>query len=219
VNQPVPVRDAIVAVARHLRASGLVTGTSGNVSAREPAGSSILVTPSGVDYDVMTPGHLVAVGPDGSAAPGAPVPSVDTPNHLAIYRARPDVGAVVHTHSPHATAFAIVHRPVPALHIESAGYLGGAVRVVEFLPPASPELADRLAADLGSDRAILLPNHGVVAVGESLAAALHAAQAVEDAARFAWLAAALGEPVPVDGAEIARLNAFIHRHYGQRPSS
>ncbi|HEY7735773.1 MAG TPA: class II aldolase/adducin family protein [Candidatus Limnocylindrales bacterium] len=219
MNEPDRLRDSVVDVARRLLASGLVTGTSGNVSARERDASSILITPSGVDYDAMAPGDLVAIGLDGRVAPGSLVPSVDAPNHLAVYRARPDVGAVVHTHSPHATAFAIVRRSIPAFHIEAAGYLGGAVRVMDFLPPASPGSGDRLAAALGRDRAILLPNHGVLAVGETPAAALHAAQAVEDGARYAWIAAMLGDPVSVDDEEIARLNAFIHQVYGQRRSS
>ncbi|HEY7524689.1 MAG TPA: class II aldolase/adducin family protein [Candidatus Limnocylindrales bacterium] len=217
MTDPESVRRAIVDAARRLRSSGLVTGTSGNVSARDPSASSILVTPSGVDYDQMTAAEVVAVGLDGRVAPGSPVPSVDTPNHLAIYRARADVGAVVHTHSPYATAFAIVRRSIPAVHLEAAGYLGGPVRVGE-IRLSGPDVPDRMAAALAGGRAILLPNHGVVAVGETLPAALHAAQSVEDAARFAWLASCLGEPVPLDDAEIERLHAFIHRHYGQRPS-
>jgi ribulose-5-phosphate 4-epimerase/fuculose-1-phosphate aldolase len=208
------LRDEIVRLARRMSATGLVSGTSGNISARL-GDDRILVTPSGVDYDAMAPGDLVAVDADGSVVSGEMRPSVDTANHLAIYRARAGVRGVVHTHSPYATAFAIVRRAIPALHIESAGALGGGVRVMDYLPPATPEAAPRLAAALADDLAILLPNHGVVAVGESPTLAFRAAQTVEDSARLAWLARALGEPHPLNEAEIDRLGVFIRDRYGQ----
>jgi L-fuculose-phosphate aldolase len=115
----------------------------------------------------MRPEDLVMVDLQGKPVGSAMKPSVDTMNHVAIYRARPDVGAVLHTHSPYAAAFSTLHREIPPLITEAAGYLGGAVKVMEYLPPASPALADRLAVGLGADRAVLLPNHGVMAVGES----------------------------------------------------
>jgi ribulose-5-phosphate 4-epimerase/fuculose-1-phosphate aldolase len=143
-------------------------------------------------------------------------PSVDTPNHAAIYRARPDVGGVVHTHSPHATAFSVVHAPIPALVAEAAGYLGGPVRVLDDVQPARPDQADRVAGGLGDDRAVLLPNHGVIAVGETLRGAFDAAALVEHSARVAWLARSLGPAHEVPEDEIRRLHDFLHREYGQR---
>jgi ribulose-5-phosphate 4-epimerase/fuculose-1-phosphate aldolase len=140
------------------------------------------------------------------------------PIHAAIYRSRPDAGAVVHTHSPYATAFSVVHRDIPALMTESAGYLGGdgGVRVIEYVPPARPDTGERVAAGLGRSRAVLLPNHGVVAVGESLSKAFAAALQVEEAARVALLALQLGEPKVVPRSEVERMHEFIHHHYGQR---
>jgi ribulose-5-phosphate 4-epimerase/fuculose-1-phosphate aldolase len=210
------LRDELLAVVRRLLPSGLVSGTSGNVSGRTANAGQILVTPSGVDYDAIDEHDLVEVDLEGRVIDGRLMPSTDTMGHLAIYRARRDVGGVVHTHSPYATAFAIVGQPIPAVHIEAAGYLGGAVRVIDYVPPASPELADRLASGLANDRAVLLPNHGVVAVGGSPRQALQAAQIVEDAARVAWLARVLGEPRPVAEREIDRLHEFMHGRYGQR---
>jgi len=127
------LREDVVLYARRMYAEGLVTGTSGNISAREESANVCLVTPSGVDYDLMKPEDLVLVDLGGNVVEGQLKPSVDTMNHVAIYRARPDVGSVVHTHSTYAAAFSVVHRDIPALITESAGYLGGPVRVMEYL--------------------------------------------------------------------------------------
>jgi L-ribulose-5-phosphate 4-epimerase len=178
----------------------------------------VLVTPSGVDYQTMTPEMIVGVRLDGSPAGKGLLPSVDTANHLAVYRRRPDVRGFVHTHSPHAVAFSIVGRPIPPLQIESAGLLGGEVRVMDYLPAASPQFADRVPEALGDDLAILLPNHGVYAVGVTLEQAFAVAQVVEDSARMAWLAEALGTPRPLPDGEVERLHEFLHHRYGQRGS-
>jgi L-fuculose-phosphate aldolase len=209
-------RRDLVRLARRLAASGLAVGTAGNLSARVASADRILITPSGVDYETMEPEHLVEVDLEGQPIGPGLRPSIDTQNHLAIYRARADVGGIVHTHSPHATAFAVVATPIPPLVAEAAGYLGGAIRVMDYLPPARPELADRLATALAGDRAILLPNHGVVATGASPAAAFEAAQLVEHAARVAWIASSLGTPRRVPDDEVERLADFLHRQYGQR---
>jgi L-fuculose-phosphate aldolase len=216
VNDERRLREDLVNTARRMLRAGLVTGTSGNVSAREPGAGFFLVTPSGVDYETMAPEDLVAVGLDGQPLGAGLKPSVDTPIHLAVYRLRPDVGGFIHTHSPHAAAFSTLHRAVPPLVTESAGYLGGPVRVLGYVPPAMPDTGEQVAAGLGGDRAVLLPNHGVVAVGESLAKAFAAASAVEESARIAFLAAQLGEPIEVPDAEIRRMHEFIHHRYGQR---
>jgi ribulose-5-phosphate 4-epimerase/fuculose-1-phosphate aldolase len=210
------LRELLVRSAQQMLAAGLVTGTSGNLSAREPGSERILVTPSGVDYDALRPEDLAAVDLDGRSPEGSLVPSVDTPSHVAIYRARPQVNGVVHTHSPYAAAFSMVGESIPPLLLEAAGYLGGAVRLMEYLPPGSPAAAGRLAATLAGQRAILLPNHGVVAVGETLPSAFHAAIAVEEGARVAWIARQLGRPRPVPDDDVAWMNDFIHRRYGQR---
>jgi L-ribulose-5-phosphate 4-epimerase len=125
------------------------------------------------------------------------------------------VGAVAHTHSPYAAAFSVVRRPIPALLTESAGFLGGTVRVIDYVPPAREDTGAAVAEALGGDRAILLPHHGVVAVGENPAKAFHAAVAVEESAQVAYLALAVGRIEPVPEAEVTRMNEFIHHRYGQ----
>jgi L-fuculose-phosphate aldolase len=210
------LREQLVRYARQMLAAGLVRGTSGNVSARPPGDGWCLVTPSGVDYELMRPEDLVSVNLDGLRLGGGMKPSVDTPIHLAIYRARPEVGAVIHTHSPYAAAFSTVYREIPPLITESAGYLGGSVRVLEYVPPAQPDTGDLVASGLGGDRAVLLPNHGVVAVGEDLRKCYGAAHQVEESAHVAFIALQLGQPRPVPPAEIERMHEFIHHRYGQR---
>ena len=212
---PLEEPGELVRVAREMLAMGLVTGTSGNLSVRL-ADDTVLVTPSGVAYSTMRAEDLVAVDLDGHAIGHGLEPSVDTMTHLAIYSSRSDVRAVIHTHSPYATAFSTVHRPIPSLITEYAGFLGGDVRLIDYLPPAMPALAYRMAEGIGQDRAVLLPNHGVIAVGENLPKAFHAAVVVEESARVAFLALHLGTPHPVPPSEIERMGAFIHHQYGQR---
>jgi len=197
-------------------AAGLVSGTSGNLSARTSDGASCLVTPSGVDYESMLGAGLIEMGLDGSLRSGRLKPSVDTAIHLAIYRARADVGAVIHTHSPFAAAFSAGGAPIPPLSSEWGGFLGGAVRVLDYVPPAQDDTGEAVAEGLGADRAVLLPHHGVLAVGESLPKAHQAAVAVEEGARLAYLASRLGKAEPVPEAELRRIYDFIHRRYGQR---
>lgn len=197
-------------------AGGLVTGTSGNLSARPPSAGWCLVTPSGVDYLAIRPEDLVLLDLEGKLLRQGMKPSVDAPIHLAVYRTRADVGAVIHTHSPYAAAFSTLHREIPPLITESAGFLGGGVRVLEYVPPARVDTGDRVATGLGNDRAVLLPNHGVVAVGEDLHSCYTAAAQVEEMARIAFLALQLGEPRQVPRSEIERLHRFIHHDYGQR---
>lgn len=210
------LREQLVRYARRMLADGLVSGTSGNLSARPPGAGWCLVTPSGVDYDTMRPEDLVRMDLDGAVLDAAMKPSVDTPVHLAVYRARPDVGSCIHTHSPYAAAFSTLHREVPPLITESAGYLGGAVRVMEYVPPARSDTGDTVAAGLGRDRAVLLPNHGVIAVGEDLRRGYRAAAQVEESAHVAFLAFQLGQPHPVPREEVERMHDFIHHRYGQR---
>jgi len=210
------LRVELVKFAKQMITTGLVRGTSGNISAREPGADRCLITPSGVDYDTMQPDDLVVVGLDGTWDKTQAKPSVDTPVHLAVYRARPDVSACIHTHSLYAAAFSTVGREIPALITESAGYVGGPVRVMEYVPPAKADTGDQVAAGLGGDRSVLLPNHGVIAVGESLKKAFGAAMAVEESAHVAFIALQLGTPTPVPDGEVERMNDFIHHKYGQR---
>ena len=209
------LREQMVHFARQMISTGLVRGTSGNLST-EPGADTCLITPSGVDYETMRAEDVVLVDLTGRPVSPGLKPSVDTPIHVAIYRARPDAGACIHTHSLYAAAFSTVGREIPPLITESAGYVGGAVRVMEYVPPALPDTGDMVAAGLGRDRAVLLPNHGVIAIGENLKKAFGAAMAVEESANVAFIAMQLGKPSFVPDEEVARMHEFIHFRYGQR---
>src|SRR2546422_5144363 len=157
------LREQLVGFARQMITTGLVRGTSGNISTREPGAAQALVTPSGVDYDTMTPDAVVLVDLEGRPVNPGFKPSVDTPVHVAIYRARPDVGAVIHTHSPYAAAFSTLGREIPPLITESAGYVGGGVRGMAYVPPGQIGTGDDVREGLWRGRAVVLATHGDVA--------------------------------------------------------
>jgi L-fuculose-phosphate aldolase len=179
------LRSAVVETAREMLRLGLVSGTSGNASARDA--DAVLITPAAVPYEQMTEDDLVTIGMDGEAAEGQREPSSERRVHLAIYAARADVGAVVHTHSVHATAWSFTGEPLDTGTEELEAAAGGAVLTARFAPTGSDEIATALVEALGDRRAALLARHGVVAVGETPAAGLATCVAIERQAQMAWL--------------------------------
>jgi L-fuculose-phosphate aldolase len=201
------VREEIVRVARLLRERGLAIGTSGNVGARVADGR-IAITPATMDYDEMTPDDIVLVEADGSPSEGHRQPSSELRIHLRIFEARPDVGGIVHSHSPFATTWAAARRPVPAAHYILALLVGpgrDTLRVAPYATFGTEELARNAAATLGEDHACLLANHGAIAVAGSLASALERAERVEELAMLAWRAEQLGGAVLLDADELDRV--------------
>jgi L-fuculose-phosphate aldolase len=179
------LRTAVVETAREMLRLGLVSGTAGNVSARH--GESILITPAAAPYVRMAEDDLVVVGPDGQTGDGEGRPSSEWRVHAAIYAARPDVGAVVHTHSVHATAWSFTGEPLDTGTEELEAATGGAILTAPFAPTGSREIATAAVEALGDRSAVLLGRHGVVAVGASPADALATCVAVERGAQVAWL--------------------------------
>jgi L-fuculose-phosphate aldolase len=198
-------RDEIIAVTHSLDAAGLVPNKSGNVSCRLPDGFAI--TPAGVPYRALLPAHIVTLPLDGSMAPMEPRPSSEWRMHAAIYRARPDVMAIVHTHSPDATALAAAGRGIPPFHYMIA-LAGGDVRCMPYATFGTEELAATAVRGLEGRRACLLGNHGVMAIGNTLARAHAVAVEVENLAGeyLAMLSAGL-EPLLLDDAEIQKVVA------------
>jgi L-ribulose-5-phosphate 4-epimerase len=180
----------IVETAARLTAHGLTHGTSGNVSARLPEG--LRITPTRVRFDELRPRDLVTTGLDERVTSGRRRPSIELPLHAMAYRVRPDVEAIVHTHSPYATAMSCM-RDTEVVMLEEQTYYGtDAVAVAAHAPSGSVLLACNAVAALGSSNAVLLERHGVIAVGASLDEALGVAESVEHQARVAWLAATMG---------------------------
>ena len=203
----------VVRTARLLRSRGLAVGTSGNVSERWADGR-IVVTPANLDYEEMTEDDLVTVEASAAVVSGERQPTSELPLHLAVYAARPDVGAIVHTHSPFATAFSIARRPVPSVHYVIATLVEPGREDVIVAPYATfgtPELARNVVDSLGADHAILIANHGAIAVGPDLATAFARAERVEELAMLAWRAAAIGEPARLDAAELDRVRDQMAR--------
>ena len=194
----------------------LVAWTSGNVSARDPGTGYVVIKPSGVRYEDLRPEHMVIVDQDGRRVQGDLKASSDTASHLYIYRHRPDVNGVAHTHSAHATAFAALGRPIPACLTMIADEFGGPIPCAGFAMIGSEEIGRQVVAHIGSSPAVLLRNHGVFTVGPSAEAAVKAAVLVEEAARTVWLALQLGQPQEIPAEDIAGLHERYRRCYGQR---
>ena len=207
------IRAEVARVARLLPERGLAIGTSGNVGARLEDGR-IAITPSTLPYDEMTGDDIVIVEPDGTPSVGRHRPSSELPIHLAVFAGRPDVRAVVHTHSPFATAFAVARRPVPAVHYILALLVGPGrddLRVAPYATFGTAELARNLVETLGADQATLLANHGSIAVGDSLVTALARAERVEELAMLAWRAEQIGRAHPLDAGELDRVRDQMAR--------
>ncbi len=197
------IREKIVAVAKAMDAAGFAPNKSGNVSARADEG--MLITPSGLPYARMTPADIVSLDLEGAVRAGGK-PSSEWPFHAEIYKARPDALAIVHTHSPRATALACARKPIPAFHYMIA-YCGGSdVRCADYATFGTPELAEAVVRGLEGRKAVLLANHGVVAIGATLEGAFAIAAEVENlAGEYLTLLAAGLEPVILDEAEMARV--------------
>ena len=167
----------IIATALSMSASGLSPGRSGNVSARW--GDGMLITPSGMAYDAIRPADIVYVDADGSVAAGSRKPSSEWRFHLSAYHERPDMGAIVHTHSLHAVVLACAHKPIPAFHYMVAIAGGDHVPLVPYAPFGTKALADFVAGGVCEVNACLMANHGQIALGATLGQALELAHEVE----------------------------------------
>lgn len=207
----IAARAAIVATAQAMERAGLAPNRSGNVSCRFDGG--LLITPSGVPYADMTAADIVALDLAGQVRAGTRTPSSESPFHTAIYRSRPDAEAIVHTHSPQATALACARRPIPPFHYMVALAGGPGVRCAEYATFGTQALAENALRGLEGRRAVLLANHGVIAIGATLEAAYEVAFEVENmAGQYLQMLAAGLEPVTLDEAEMQRVLAQFARY-------
>jgi L-ribulose-5-phosphate 4-epimerase len=209
------LREEVCRLHAELPKNGLVAWTSGNVSARDAETGLIVIKPSGVKYEDLTPEKMVVVDLHGRTIEGKLKPSVDTATHLFIYRQRPDVGGVVHTHSPFATAFAAVGKPIPACLTAICDEFGGPIPVGGLAPIGGEEIGAEVVRAIGKNSAILMQNHGVFAIGKSARAAVKSAVMVEDAARTVFYAMQLGDPIQIPDEMVKRLHQRYTEKYGQ----
>jgi L-ribulose-5-phosphate 4-epimerase len=196
--------------------NGLVTWTGGNISARDPETGLVAIKPSGVMYDELRPEDHVVLDLEGEVREGALAPSSDTASHLYIYRHMPHVNGIVHTHSPYATAFAALGRPIPVYLTAIADEFGGPIPCAGFALIGGEEIGRQVVQHIGASPAVLLKNHGVFTVGKSATAAVKAAVMVEDVARTVWYALQLGTPDEIAPEDVTKLHDRYTNVYGQR---
>lgn len=209
------IKEELTELHLELPRQNLVAWTSGNISQRDPDSGFVVIKPSGIRYENLRPEHMVVVDLEGDIVEGTLKPSSDTASHLYIYRQRPDVGGIVHTHSRYATAFAALGRPIPVYLTAMADEFGGPIPCGGFALIGGEEIGQVVVESIGNSPAVLLKNHGVFTVGASAKTALKAAVMVEDVAATVWLALQIGQPDRIPDEDVAKLHYRYTHVYGQ----
>lgn len=209
-----PLLDQLIHYGRKLVSHRLTTGSGGNLSVVDHAGGQVAITPSGMDYDAIGTQDVVICNPVGEVIGGHRKPSSELPFHLALYRHRSDIRAVVHTHSPYATTLACMHQEIPPVHY-LVGFAGNKVPLAPYATFGTSELSKAITDTIGDYNAVLLANHGLVAVGGSLEAAFNTAEEIEFVARIYYQTLAAGKPKLLSEEQMAVvLDKF--KDYGQQ---
>lgn len=209
------LREIVCRQNKALSENGLVLWTSGNVSARDPETGYIVIKPSGVLFCDLTPESLVIVDVNGNKIEGALNPSVDTASHLYVYRHRPDVNGIVHTHSPYATSFAIRGESLKIYTTTSAAVFGGEIPVSDLATIGEEEIGREIVEKIGAGEAILIRNHGVFTIGKDSEKALKNAVIIEETAQSVHYAMCRGPMDPLPDETVKRGYDVYHRTYGQ----
>lgn len=209
------LRNMICQLHLELPRNNLVTWTSGNISGRDPDTGLVVIKPSGIRYEVLTPDSMVVVDLNGKLVEGSYKPSSDTAAHLYIYQARPDVNGVVHTHSCFATAFAAAGKPIPVYLTAICDEFGGPIPCGGYAKIGGDEIGQEVVRSIGESPAILMKNHGVFTIGRTPEMAVKAAVMVEDVARTVFYALQLGELDEIPAEEVARAHRRYLVEYGQ----
>ncbi|MFN8632155.1 MAG: L-ribulose-5-phosphate 4-epimerase [Chloroflexota bacterium] len=210
------LRRELSALHDELPANDLVRWTGGNISARDAETGLVVIKPSGVRYGELSPESMVVVDLDGNVVEGEHSPSSDTSSHLYVYRHRPDVNGVVHTHSRYATAFAAVGREIPVYLTAQADEFGCAIPCAGFAFIGDDSIGRLVVDTIGESTAVLLKNHGVFTIGRDARSAVKSAVMVEDIAATVFLALQLGQPDELPPDAVARLHDRYMNVYGQR---
>lgn len=209
------LKEELVQLHLELPKNNLVMWTGGNVSAKDPESGLVVIKPSGIRYEDLRPEHMVVLNLQGDIIEGDLKPSSDTFSHLYIYRERPDVGGIVHTHSRYATAFAAVGKPIPVVLTAMADEFGGSIPCAGFALIGDDAIGKVVVESIGTSPAVLLKNHGVFTVGKNAKAAVKAAVMTEDAAATVWMALQIGRPDEIPVEDVAKLHDRYMKLYGQ----
>ena len=196
--------------------SGLTVETWGNISARDPKTGLIYLKPTAMHYDRLREEDIVVLKLDGTLVESPHKPSIEKDLHLGIYRARPDINAIVHTHPIYSQVFAVLQEDIPPVIDEAAQIMGGSVRCAAYALPGSPELAKNCIDALGEKGcACLLANHGAVCTGADMDGAFKVSTVLEMTAHIYQLARAIGKPVIITDDLVAIMNDFAYNQYGK----
>jgi len=209
------LKEQLVQLHLELPKNDLVRWTGGNVSARDPQTGLVVIKASGIRYEEMRPEHMVVMDLDGKRLEGDYKPSSDVFSHLYIYKHRPDVGGVVHTHSRYATAFASLGKPIPCVLTAIADEFGGPIPCGGFALIGDEAIGKMVLDCIGKSPAVLLKNHGVFTIGKDAMAAVKAAVMTEDAAATVWMALQIGTPDVIPQEDVDKLHARYTNVYGQ----
>lgn len=193
----------------------LVMWTSGNVSDRDPKTDLVVIKPSGVSYDKLSPDNLVVVDLNGKVIDGNFKPSVDMSTHLYIYRYMPNVMSVIHIHSTYASAFAAIGKPIPVCLTAMADFFGCDIPVGELVLIGGEEIGKEIVGKIGNSKAIIMKNHGPFTIGTSVNEALKAAIFLEEGAKVLIMSKILGEPQSIPESIVNELHKNYIEKYGQ----
>jgi len=193
----------------------LVMWTSGNVSARDPKTNLVVIKPSGVSYDKLSPDNIVVVDLNGNIIEGNLKPSVDMATHLYIYKHMPDVMSVIHTHSTYASAFAAMGKPIPVCLTAMADFFGCNIPIGNLVLIGEEEIGKEIVRKIGNSKAIIMKNHGPFTIGKSVSEALKAAIYLEESAKTLIMAKILGEPQSIPKSIVSKLHKNYIEKYGQ----
>ena len=213
------LRRQVLDTANLLPKYGLVWMAGGTICARDPQTGYVVVTPSGIPYDTLSPEDMIVTDLDMHLVEGNFRPSVALNLWTAFLRARPDLNAVVHTHSPCATAFSVANQPIPMITETQADWFGQPIPVTPYLSVEDPRFASLPVELLGGGFGVLLGQHGVITVGATLAHALERAVTLEEAAHTYILARSIGTPRILSDAQARASFDYYHHRYGQRGES
>lgn len=209
------LKSELVQLHLELPKNNLVTWTGGNISIRDLETGLVVIKPSGVMYSDLTPEKMIVLDLNGKIIEGSLKPSSDTDTHLYIYRNRTDVNSIVHTHSPFATAFAAIGKPIPPVLTAICDEFGSEIPIGGFAPIGDEAIGLEVVRSIGTSPAILMQNHGVFTIGKTAKAAVKAAVMVEDVARTVFYAMQLGELIPIPAEMVAQLHKRYLEQYGQ----
>lgn len=209
------LKQELVELHLELPKNNLVMWTGGNVSARDAETGLVVIKPSGIRYEDLRLEHMVVLDSDGKIVEGSLKPSSDTYSHLYIYKHRPDVGGVVHTHSRYATAFAAVGKAIPCVLTAIADEFGGPIPCGGFALIGNEAIGKVVIESIGKSAAVLLKNHGVFTIGKNASAAVKAAVMTEDVAATVWMAMQIGTPDVIPQEDVDKLHQRYTNVYGQ----